>query len=538
MPSTLYEYYTQQGQQLPSISERAKKFQELGLGSATDYSGSIQQNAMLLSRLSSTPVQNTKSIAQTPANTSSKKSIADIAKDTVPNFADENYNRLKSENDRNQKLIDQRTGDLVENEKERIRAAQRAAIQAQVDAMNQATEAMISRFRNTTAKSREGQSYALAAAGGRIGSATGESEIRQTEDRNNEDENLYRQENAVKVAALYGKANTDALTEIEKRRAAIQKGQEDYITYASTASQNKQKKGAEFIKGLLAQGYTLDEILNEYDKSDTLKKNMSDAYLLDRSSIVNAYNTAKSEKEATDLETQKSKADLFKANSFDLSEGQAKYTFDPVTGEPKLIASRAKTYAPKDGTGTSTGSGNPAVDAWVSQIHAGSATIANVPAALKNAVVQALNSSAPADNSDYQIGVLESALENVKKTKGAAGASGVGKFLGDAFIGNTQYRQLEAYIDTVKSNLLALATDPSIKKFFGPQMSNRDVELMTSIASSIDAQRLKPEQIQEEITKIEGFIQKLRAAKNSAGTTDTSAGASPEQNALRNKYNY
>jgi hypothetical protein len=232
------------------------------------------------------------------------------------------------------------------------------------------------------------------------------------------------------------------------------------------------------------------------------------------------------------VDTEKTKSEI---NQFDLGEGQARYVYDPVTGKTTLIASKAKTYAPTAG-GSSTTS-NPVIDSWVSQINAGKATIANVPANLKNSVITALTSSTPAgSDSSYQINNLKGALNNVQKLKGAAGPSAISRTLGDTFVGNSSFRQLEAYVDTVKSNLLTLVTDPNIKKFFGPQMSNRDVELMTSTASSLDAQRLSPEQVQAEVDKINDFLVKYEAAKNSSGFVDTTA--TPEQSALRTKYQY
>jgi hypothetical protein len=53
--STLYEYYTSKGQTLPSLTERSRLYEQYGLGSASSYSGSAQQNTALLSKLSSTP---------------------------------------------------------------------------------------------------------------------------------------------------------------------------------------------------------------------------------------------------------------------------------------------------------------------------------------------------------------------------------------------------------------------------------------------------------------------------------------------------
>lgn len=63
MPNTLYDYYTSQGQQLPSLQDRAKIFETQGLGKAADYIGSAAQNTALLTRLSGagappSPVQN------------------------------------------------------------------------------------------------------------------------------------------------------------------------------------------------------------------------------------------------------------------------------------------------------------------------------------------------------------------------------------------------------------------------------------------------------------------------------------------------
>ena len=51
--NTLYEYYTQQGKQLPSISERSQIYEQYGLGSASTYIGDINQNIALLKSLQS-----------------------------------------------------------------------------------------------------------------------------------------------------------------------------------------------------------------------------------------------------------------------------------------------------------------------------------------------------------------------------------------------------------------------------------------------------------------------------------------------------
>jgi hypothetical protein len=461
--------------------------------------------------------------ASAPAPTPSKQTIAQVAKVTVPTFV-EDPGKTQVGKDLKAQATQQAND-------EAIRAATRSRIQGQIDAINAAVSDQIANFRGTTAKNRQGQSYALAAAGGRIGSATGESEFQTTENYNNQEEQTYRSEANLKISALYGQANRDADAEIKTRREAIQQGIDKYFEFLDNQGTRKREQVSAFVKNMLALG------VDPTSLSDSDFEKLQDQYGFSKEQLSSLYNDAKTEKDSAALTAEKAKADLDKAkndaNQFDLGEGQARYVYDPVTGKTTVIASKAKTYAPTSGSGTTS---NPAVDSWVSQINAGKATIANVPANLKNAVVTALTSSTSTQDSSYQIGTLKSALENVQKLKSAAGPSAISRTLGDTFIGDSSFRQLQAYVDTVKSNLLTLVTDPNIKKFFGPQMSNRDVELMTSTASSLDAQRLSPEQIQAEVDKVNAFLLKYEAAKNSSGLVDTAA--TPEQSALRTKYQY
>lgn len=57
MANTLYDYYTGQGQKLPSIAERSKIYETSGLGSASLYTGTAEQNTALLNNLKNTSVK-------------------------------------------------------------------------------------------------------------------------------------------------------------------------------------------------------------------------------------------------------------------------------------------------------------------------------------------------------------------------------------------------------------------------------------------------------------------------------------------------
>src|SRR3954463_76415 len=123
-----------------------------------------------------------------------KQTIAQVAKVTIPNYVEDPTSTQIGNNYKS-------TATSQVNE-EAIRAATRSRIQGQIDAINGAVSDQIANFRNTTAKNRTGQSYALAAAGGRIGSATGESEFQTTENYNNQEEQTYRDDGNVKISQL------------------------------------------------------------------------------------------------------------------------------------------------------------------------------------------------------------------------------------------------------------------------------------------------------------------------------------------------
>jgi hypothetical protein len=288
-----------------------------------------------------------------PAPTPTKQTIAQVAKVTVPNYVED-----PTTSKIGQTYKSQATDTINE---EAIRAATRNRIQGQIDAINAAVADQIANFRNTTAKNRQGQSYALAAAGGRIGSATGESEFQKTEDYNNQEEQTYRSEANLKISQLFGQATRDADAEIKTRREAIQQGIDKYFEFLDNQGTRKRDQVSAFVKNMLALGVDPSSL------SDADFEKLQDQYGFTKEQLATLYNDAKSEKEKSDLTTEKTKVELDKAkndaNQFSLNEGDARYVYDPETGTAKLIAARAKTYAPKstgpDTPGTTLGYDDP-----------------------------------------------------------------------------------------------------------------------------------------------------------------------------------
>lgn len=160
--------------------------------------------------------------------------------------------------------------------------------------------------------------------------------------------------------------------------------------------------------------------------------------------------------------------------------------------------------------------GDPVVDSWVGLINSGQATITNVPTNLRNAVAGAMagatsNNVNPQQTRD-QIALLKTTVADAKNIYKASGPSGISRYLGDTFVGDTKFRQLEALTNTLRTNALTLMTDPSIKKFFGPQMSNADVQLMTAAGTTLNPEKQSPEQMKKELERLEELFARMERA--------------------------
>jgi len=324
-------YTIQYGDTLSGIASKTEKsIQELmSLNPSITDPNKIYAGRTLSLGASATPTP-------APTPTPAKQTIAQVAKVTVPNYVEDPTATQIGNNYKS-------TATSQVNE-EAIRAATRSRIQGQIDAINAAVSDQIANFRNTTGKNRQGQSYALAAAGGRIGSATGESEFQTTENYNSQQEQTYRDDANVKISSLMGGASRDATAEIEARRTAIQQGVDKYFEFLDNQGKQKRDQVTAFIKNMLALGVDPTQL------SDSDVQKLQGQYGFSKDQLVSLYNDAKTQKSTADITTEKAKADLEKskndANQFSLNEGDARYVYDPATGTAKLVAARAKTYAP------------------------------------------------------------------------------------------------------------------------------------------------------------------------------------------------
>ena len=129
-----------------------------------------------------------------------------------------------------------------------------------------------------------------------------------------------------------------------------------------------------------------------------------------------------------------------------------------------------------------------------------------------------------------QINLVRQSIDASRSYAGASGRSGARKSFEAWFIGSTDYTNLVAETNTLRTNVLTLMADPGVKKFFGPQMSNRDVELMTSAGTTLNHELQDPERLLAELDRLEDIVNRAEAAIGSAGQ----AGMQSEEDELRN----
>jgi hypothetical protein len=110
------------------------------------------------------------------------------------------------------------------------------------------------------------------------------------------------------------------------------------------------------------------------------------------------------------------------------------------------------------------------------------------------------------------IDLVKSALQTAKTLAGSSGRSGIRKSAESWFVGSTDYTNLVAQTNTLKTNVLTLIGDPTIKKFFGPQMSNADVTLMTSAGTTLNPELQGPDQMKTELVRLEDLINRMDKA--------------------------
>lgn len=207
--------------------------------------------------------------------------------------------------------------------------------QGEIDATNQVYADKL-RVAGIQGQNRLGQQRAENFNAGAVNSSFGNAAQDRTQSYNNDVEAGIQAQKLQSLAQIESSARELGNKYYEQKKAAKESGLAGYLENIKSAGTQKEAIAQDIANSITNTDISIDEISPA--KLELIAKNAG----VTVQSIKNAWS-------ARQQELQK----LAKEGQFDLSEGEARYD-----AQGNLIASRAKTYAPKSGGGSGGGSGS------------------------------------------------------------------------------------------------------------------------------------------------------------------------------------
>ena len=405
-------------------------------------------------------------------------------------------------------------------DEEKIRETERRRVQSAIDAINESIAGELSRARIAGA-GRLGKTRAMGAAFGLTGSPTGEAQRQETERLNTAEEKEIEASRRLQIETTLGRADDRAAAEIIARRDLAQKNQEKYLTFLSGQKDEARKdietlakaganieKNTDVYNRLMKQsGYdplTFDSILN-YHKKQGEKIDYKSTYDSERGELILF---------GIDPKTQQP---VFKTYKTEVSKDE---TFKEVDGVPYAMKKDDKGNISLRKIEGFTPGPEKALDieAKRAEIEARRAGTKKTEAETRK-LEQEIGGAGGVgkDKVLEQLGFVRGAIQRAKDLSGASGRTGALRKAGRFFTGTDDYTNLVSETNTIRTNILTLTTDPSIKKFFGPQMSEADVRLMTSAGTTINPELQDPKPLKDELIRLENLMIRLTTIANAGG---------------------
>lgn len=385
-------------------------------------------------------------------------------------------------------------------DEEAVREAERQRVQKIIDSIS-SSAAAVREQALTEGQDRLGRVRAGSAATGTLGTPMGDTRTEKVGQYNAKELQLIEDEKNAKIQAALIGAEDRASKIIKDRRDEARSNSAEYLSYLKSVSD--QALGS--FKNLATAGISYDDALS--------KDPVNFRSMLDQSGLTEleakAIFISNAPQKGVGSIINKDKPQIIgnKAVFFqqDIDKATGQMTLKTVTLDlPQEMVKNKEIDSTvsrddgiyvfyKDGTWNKVGEPKP-----------GTATTQNT-STLQSQFDAANNALTKAKELAYASGRGRSWLEGVRQ----------GTF------GATDYTNLESYANTLRTSVLALATDPNVKKFFGPQMSNADVQLMTAAGTSLNPELMDPEQFTNELNRLDELFTRLAKAK---GTTfeDTS----------------
>ena len=342
-------------------------------------------------------------------------------------------------------------------------------------------------------KQQLGRTRAGAAASGVLGSTFGEAELGAQEQKNLEAQRLLEEQQATEESqARYGIDEATRKRFVEEREYAGKESDRQLAALEKTASSAREN-----IKNI-ATTSRFDDI-----PTSTVESLFTQSGFSTPEEFKSFFEAARQAATKKNVELKEMK-----------DGGWVKFTTDPITGE--ITTDQVVKAPPVEKKVQEVDLGNR-----VSVIDSSTGTemysypkgvspdkLADIKAkAIENAALV----TTPEKALD-QIGLVESSLARAKELAGASGRSGARRTVEGILVGSTNYTNLVAETNTLRTNVLTLMTDPTIKKFFGPQMSNADVQLMTSAGTTLNPELQSPENMKAELKRLDDLIARAKSS--------------------------
>ena len=382
--------------------------------------------------------------------------------------------------------------------------------QGEIDATNQVYADKL-RVAGIQGQSRLGQQRAENFNAGAVNSSFGNAAQDRTQSYNNDVEAGIQAQKLQSLAQIENSARELGNRYYEQKKAAKESGLAGYLENIKSAGTQKQSIATDIATNMLNSGLTVDEISPA--KLELIAKNAG----VPLQQIKTTFKALKDAKE-------KEAAEAALKGQFDLSEGQARYD-----AKGNMIASRAKTYAPKScdsggGSGSVIGSsGSPVSSAAqniLNQLNTNGGTVDDYVKGsskdaqrLRNEVYDALNNQGGRTN--IATGLLTDAKDVVKDlidTKSYKDLGGYSTKLGGQF--GTSYGDAKARV----AQLSALLARDNLGLLKGA-MSDKDLAFIQAMSTGFEGQGVQSEAYIKE--KLNTIYTKLD--KKIGGTNNTTS---------------
>lgn len=415
-----------------------------------------------------------------------------------------------------------------------IRTETMSRFQNEIDALNR-SYAEQKRLEGIVGQNRLGQVGAIGNRRGLLGSDFGVAQENTQVDANTASINAIEAERLAGEQAIYAKAEDIIQAAITKKETAKRSGSDDYLKYLSSQTAAKKAAAEEIAK----MWYTskLDEPSNLKDIADKLGvsietlratyKNYAAGQVKDNvklsagESIYNP-NTGKVEFTAP---TDEKPISMSPGSVLVDAKGNALFSAPDKPTNPldyvKQVGDYTYQYNPATGNTTVTKSAKSGEIVKIDGVD----WQKNADGTYTKPVVDL--GTPDTSKTMAQLALVKKSLTNASNLSNAAGRSGLRKGLEKTFVGSTDYTNLIAETNTLRTNVLTMMTDPSIKKFFGPQMSNADVELMTAAGTTLNPELQDPESLKAELDRLADFVGRAEEAVKAGSASTVNNQVSP-----------